>query len=194
MKKKNLDLVAAVVALLIAVFGLSVSLMALSTSFKALKTKGYATITSHKWDVHFANLSNFTYEGTAKGLIDPTIDDKSTIIASFRVEFNSLDDTASYTIDVVNNSGIDAVVTSLVQTEPICTGKDEEAQKDANLVCSHFKYKLAYKDGTDIKVGDVLKSNSLQALKLSMWYEGDTWPVNSVDVDNLSVTLYYGQK
>ena len=49
-------------------------------------------------------------------------------------------------------------------------------------------------DGTDIKVGDVLKSNSLQALKLSMWYEGDTWPVNSVDVDNLSVTLYYGQK
>ena len=133
--------------------------------------------------------SNFTYEGTAKGLIDPTIDDKSTIIGSFRVEFNSMDDTASYTLDVVNNSGIDAVVTSLVQTEPICTGKDEEAQKDANLVCSHFKYKLAYKDGTDIKVGDVLKSNSLQSLKISMWYEGDIWPVNSVDVDNLSITL-----
>ena len=105
-----------------------------------------------------------------------------------------MDDTASYTLDVVNNSGIDAVVTSLVQTDPICTGKDEESQKDANLVCEHFKYKLTYVDETDIKVGDVLKSNSLQALKLSMWYEGDTWPVNSVDVDNLSVTLYYGQK
>ncbi len=194
MKKKNLDLVAAVVALLIAVFGLSVSLMALSTSFKALKTKGYATINSQKWDVHFANLSNFTYEGTAKGLINPTIDDKSTVIGSFRVEFNSMDDTASYTLDVVNNSGIDAVVTSLVQTEPICTGKDVESQSDADIVCKNFKYKLTYLDGTDIKVGDVLKSNSLQALKLSMWYDGDVWPVNSVDVDNLSVTLYYGQE
>lgn len=194
MKKNKKDLVAAVIALFIAVCGLSVSLMALSTSFKILKTQGYAEIISHGWDVHFANLSNFTYEGTARGLNDPTIDDKSTIISSFRVEFNSMDDTASYSLDVVNNSGIDAVVTSLVQTDPICTGNNEQAQKDANLVCSHFKYKLTYADGTDIKVGDILKSNTIQSLKLSMWYDGDSWPINSVDVDNLSVTMYYGQK
>ena len=196
MKKNNKYLVLVVLSLLVSISGLSVSVLAYSASYNTLKYMELAkkNAKSKRWNVHFENLSSVNLGGTAKEIKEAVINDDSTYIGSFRIQFNSIKDTASYTFDVVNAGMIDAVLRKKSISEPLCSGTKNTAINDAAIVCDNFKYRLTYLDGSEMEYGDVLLANSKKTLKITMWYDGDTWPINSVMVYNLSASVIYSQK
>ena len=196
MKKNNKYLVLVILSILVSISGLSVSVLAYSASYNTLKYMELAkkNAKSKKWNVHFENLSSVNLGGTAKEIKEAVINDDSTYIGSFRIQFNSIKDTASYTFDVVNAGMIDAVLRKKSISEPLCSGTKNTAINDAAIVCDNFKYRLTYLDGSEMEYGDVLLANSKKTLKITMWYDGDTWPINSVMVYNLSASVIYSQK
>lgn len=196
MKKNNKYLVLVILSILVSISGLSVSVLAYSASYNTLKYMELAkkNAKSKRWNVHFENLSSVNLGGTAKEIKEAVINDDSTYIGSFRIQFNSIKDTASYTFDVVNAGMIDAVLRKKSISEPLCSGTMNTAINDAAIVCDNFKYKLTYLDGSEMEYGDVLLANSKRTLKITMWYDGDTWPINSVMVYNLSASVIYSQK
>ena len=196
MKKNNKYLVLVILSILVSISGLSVSVLAYSASYNTLKYMELAkkNAKSKRWNVHFENLSSVNLGGTAKEIKEAVINDDSTYIGSFRIQFNSIKDTASYTFDVVNAGMIDAVLRKKSISEPLCSGTKNTAINDAAIVCDNFKYRLTYLDGSEMEYGDVLLANSKKTLKITMWYDGDTWPINSVMVYNLSASVIYSQK
>ena len=196
MKKNNKYLVLVILSILVSISGLSVSVLAYSASYNTLKYMELAkkNAKSKRWNVHFENLSSVNLGGTAKEIKEAVINDDSTYIGSFRIQFNSIKDTASYTFDVVNAGIIDAVLRNKSISEPLCSGTKNTAINDAAIVCDNFKYRLTYLDGSEMEYGDVLLANSKKTLKITMWYDGDTWPINSVMVYNLSASVIYSQK
>ena len=196
MKKNNKYLVLVILSILVSISGLSVSVLAYSASYNTLKYMELAkkNAKSKRWNVHFENLSSVNLGGTAKEIKEAVINDDSTYIGSFRIQFNSIKDTASYTFDVVNAGMIDAVLRKKSISEPLCSGTKNTAINDAAIVCDNFKYRLTYLDGSEMEYGDVLLANSKKTLKITMWYDGDTWPINSVMVYNLPASVIYSQK
>lgn len=196
MKKNNKYIILVILSILVSISGLSVSVMAYSVSYNTLKYMELAKnkVNSRKWNVHFENLSPINLEGAAKEIKEAVINDDSTYIGSFRVLFNSDEDTATYTFDVVNAGSMDAVLRNISISEPLCSGTMDTAIRDASIVCDNFKYKLTYLDGSEMEYGDILLKNSKKTLKITMWYEGDSWPDNPVMVYNLSASVIYSQK
>lgn len=178
-----------IVLLLVSIFALSVSVLA-----KSVTDYQYNKILSYEWNVYFDNLSLVKLEGNAVEIKRPYIDYMTTKIGSFRIKFNSNGDTASYHFDVVNDSNIDAVVTSINYTEPICYTLNDGGLLDSDNVCEDFDYAITYLDGSIIKEGDIIKKNSRKTLKITMQYNGRDLPNDVVEISNITASVTYIQK
>lgn len=194
MKKRYLNWTLVILAIFLSILGFSMSVLALTTSYDVFKIRGQAQVDGASWDVHFENLSAANMGGSAKDFLASTTYNGTTIISSFRVLFSSEGDTASYTIDVVNAGVIDAVITDITTTEPVCSGSGDNAIADSKLVCSNFKYEVTYLDDSDVEYGDILPKGGRATLKVKMWYDGPEWPDRTVYVDDLTTKIIYTQK
>lgn len=175
--------------LLVSIFALSVSVLA-----KSITDYQYNQILSYEWNVYFDNLSLVKLGGTAVEIERPYIDYMTTKIGSFRIGFNSNGDTASYYFDVVNDSNIDAVVTSIDYTEPKCYTLNVGDLLDYDGICENFDYAITYLNGSVINEGDIIKKNSRKTLKITMQYDGNDLINDVVEISNITASVIYIQK
>lgn len=193
MDNKNLNRLIVVITLIIAILGLGVSLFAISST---IKISGYANFNNAKWDIHFENLSKVQLTGYAQEKSRPIINKNSTSINTFKVVFGSPSDTAAYEFNVVNSGDIDARITTISILNPHCIGTSEDvntAYTDASKVCNNFKYELFYANGKRIMINDLLPAGSKKTLKLIMRYVGNEWPIENVELTDLSASIIYSQ-
>lgn len=159
----------------------------------AMDIKGIQKVECSGWDIHFENLKSQVLSGQALEISKPYIADKSTSISDVNVQFSSTYDSILYSFDVTNDGELDAEISSIQISEPICSGIRENSREDEAIVCNNVKYNLAYVDGTKVEKGDSLKIGETKQMNLKLSYEGSEWPLNDVNISNLNIAIIYSQ-
>ena len=173
--KKFLYIVLTIIV--ISIFTLTVVYAALSTQ---LTIAGNADVVGSTWDVHLAN--TIVTNGSVSDTL-PTITNSSN--ATFNATLNVPGDFYEFTIDVVNDGSIDAMIDSVVKTPELTT---EQAK--------YFNYDVTYHNGESITAKQLVNSGSFVRLKVRLEYKKDLTasdlPTSAVSL-SLGFTLVYSQ-
>lgn len=190
MEKDRNGRVIAIAALLLSVIGISIGYSAMSTT---LNINGTATMQTSKWSIKFANLSEPAITGDADVVTAPTL--TNTAIQTYSVKLTKPGDSVKYTFDVINGSeDMDAIIGTFTKNTPVCTGSGDNAESDANTVCSNLVYTLQYSAGSiDVQQGDTLDAGETRSMTLTIGYEGTTLPTNDVEIAGLDISMIYDQ-
>lgn len=174
--RKKLYIILSIV--MISVLTLTVVYAALSTT---LNITGNAEVTAASWDIHFDNIQINTGSVEASKL--PTIIDLRTI--NFAVGLKEPGDYYKFTVDIVNDGTIDAMIDSVIKTP-------ELTQTQAK----YLKYEIEYTDGNSINNKQLLPKKMTKTMSVLVAYRSD---VASSDIPtageslNLSFTMNYIQ-
>ncbi len=174
-KRKDLMIVTSI--LVIAILSLSVAYAALSVT---LNIQGTAQVNATGWDIHLENIK--VKDGS---ISNGTASITSATTASFSATLNEPGDFYEFTVDVVNNGDIDAMITSVSKTSTLTA---EQAK--------YLNYVIEYENGTVITEKQLVKANSFVRLKVKLEYRTDLTssdlPTNP-DTLSLSFTVNYTQ-
>ena len=176
MKKKNKK--SYVWLALFALIGITIGYAVLSTT---LNINGKSTISKNTWDVHFDNI-NVTDE-SVEAVKLPTIEDDTTV--DFEIALNMPGDFYEFTVDVVNNGTIDAMIESINKT-PILT--EEQAK--------YLDYTITYQNNLEITSKQLVKKDESVRLKVRVEIRKDIDPSDLPEVGEvlyLSFTANYQQ-
>ena len=127
--RKTLYMVLSV--LVLSVFTLTMAYAALSTT---LQINGNAEVSSASWDIYLDNIQLNSQSVTTTA---PTITDSKT--ATFSTTLSKPGDFYEFTIDVVNNGSIDAMIASVTKTPEL-----SDTQK------KYLNYIVEYQNGKSI--------------------------------------------
>ena len=173
--RKTLYFVLSIVMVL--VFTLSIAYAAMST---VLEIHGNSEVVASTWDIHLENVQVKSGSVSANA---PEISGNSTLV--FDVELNVPGDYYEFTVDVVNDGSIDAMINDVIKTP-------ELTAKQAKLI----KYEVSYEYGESISNKQILKKNTSTSVKVRVEYRKDITdydlPSESMDF-NLKLTLVYVQ-
>ena len=173
--RKTLYIILSII--LISIFSLSIVYAALSVT---LNITGTADISAASWDVHLdnVNVNTQSVSGTA-----PTITGGTT--ATFSTKLEVPGDFYEFTIDVVNDGSIDAMIESVIKT-PTLT----EAQ------AKYLNYIIEYQNGESINTKQLVSKNSFVRLKVRVEFRKDITASDlrtTSETLNLSFTVNYVQ-
>lgn len=157
---------------LVSVFTLTVAYAALNA---VLDISGSAQVSSAEWDVHFDNVK--VTNGSVSG-DDPRITSATT--ATFSAILNMPGDYYEFTIDVVNDGNIDAMIENVTKTPTLTS---EQAK--------YLRYDITYQNGESITEKQLVERKSFVRLKVRLEYRSD---ITSVDLPTTSETLTLGLK
>ena len=155
---------------LVCVFSLSIAYAALSA---VLTISGSAQVSSAEWDVHFANI-NVTSGSVNSN--DPVITSPTTAI--FSATLNMPGEFYEFTIDVVNDGSIDAMIENITKT-PTLTSEQSK----------YLKYDITYQNGESITTKQLVEKESFVRLKVRLEFRND---LSSSDLPTSSETLNLG--
>ena len=124
-----------------------------------LTINGTSEVQNNTWDVHFENIQ--VTNGSITTSTNPIITDNTTI-SNLDLPLDKLGDFYEFTVDVVNNGTIDAMIESIV-IKPELT----EVQK------KYINYTIEYQNGEQISPNQLLKANEFIRLKLRIEYKKD---------------------
>ena len=146
-----------------------------------LNINGKSTIQKNTWDVHFENVQITT--GSVEATKVPAIENSTTV--DFEAQLNLPGDFYEFTVDVVNDGSIDAMIDSVTKTPDLTT----EQQK-------YLNYKIEYQNGESINTKQLVSKNSFVRLKVKLGFRKDITasdlPTTSETL-NLSFTVNYVQ-
>lgn len=192
------------ICLAILLFGLTVGYAVLSRN---LTISGTGTVNNAGWDIHFANVEA-SATGTAT-FTEPTIDSTTkTTLENYSVDLLNPSDTVTFTFDVVNDGGIDAVIesTTLDSIVPECKSptyisgqesKESSTQATSNTAfCENLDISLTYDTGgAKVQANDELKAHTTKTMKLTFKLKSTTTniPKDDVKATNLDFSIIYVQ-
>ena len=162
---------------MICVFTLTIAYSSLNA---ILEITGSAEVNAADWDIRLANPK--VKEGSVNSNL-PTI--TSNKEASFSVTLNNPGDFYDFSIDVVNNGTIDAMIDSI---EKISALTEEQAK--------FMNYIIEYENGNTISTKQLVQANSFVRLKVKVEYRKDISNTDlpiSQNVLDLSFKLVYVQ-
>ena len=159
----------------------NVLLLILTIGFVTM-TVAYATFTSQliirdneiamtnaTWDIHFENGRPVRPVGGSVVTQEPTL--TATLISGLRATFQGVGDGVVYDFDIKNAGTLNAVLSSITKTTPVCTSTNVA---EANQVCSNIEYKLVYKEtGNEVSIGDKLDSGESKTVSLIVNYNSN---------------------
>ena len=157
---------------LVSVFSLTIAYAALNA---VLTISGSAQVSSADWDVHFDNVK--VISGSVSG-DEPRITSPTT--ATFSTTLNMPGDYYEFTIDVVNDGSIDAMIENITKTPTLSV---EQAK--------YLKYEITYQNGESITTKQLVEKDSYVRLKVRLEYRSD---ITSSDLPASSETLNLGLK
>ena len=161
----------------ICVFSLSIAYAAL---FAVLNISGNADIVASTWAIHLDNVI------VTKNSVDA---DSPRFLSNNSLEFdvtlNMPGDFYEFTVDVVNDGTIDAMIDSVTKT-PTLTSEQSK----------YLDYVIEYRNGESIETKQLIKAGSYVKLRVKIEYRKDidvsSLPTNSTVLD-LSLTVNYIQ-
>ena len=163
--------------ILVCVFTLTVAYAALNA---VLTIQGSAEVSSANWDIY---LDNPRVTPGSKTINVPEIKTSSTL--EFSTTLNMPGDFYEFTVDVVNDGSIDAMIENVVKTPDLT----EEQTK-------FLKYEITYQNGEAISNKQTLAKETSMPIKVRIEYRTDLvasdLPTSQVVLD-LSLTLEYIQ-
>ena len=147
----------------------------------ALKINGSAEIVASSWDIHLANPK--VKPGSITTQL-PTIKNGNTI--DFNVSFNGIEQFYEFTVDIVNEGTIDAMIDEVIKTPELTA---EQAK--------YINYELSYVNGDMITEKHNLKASSSVPIRVRIGFRNDITnaadlPTSTVKL-SLSITLTYIQ-
>lgn len=146
----------------------------------SLSIGGTSKISSASWDIHFDSTSMNLVSGSVPTLSEPVITGTS-VSSSARLENQG--DFYSFTIDVVNNGTIGAVLSSISITPTINN--------------NYLKFQVLNLDDTPVTIGENLEAGQKKAIKVLARYIGgldvDDYPIEDESY-NFTVGLDYVQE
>ena len=163
--RKTLYMVLSIV--MVSVLMLTVVYAALSTT---LQINGQAEVSSANWDIH---LDNVVLNSSSATTVAPTITDSKT--ATFSTTLSKPGDFYEFTIDVVNNGSIDAMIDSVTKTPELT-----DTQK------KYLNYIVEYQNGESITTKQLVSKNSYVRLKVKVEFRKD---LTASDLPTASETL-----
>ena len=161
----------------VSVFTLSIAYAAMSA---VLEIHGNSEVVASSWDIH---LENAKVKSGSVATNAPVISGNSTL--AFDVELNMPGEFYEFTVDVVNEGSIDAMIDSVVKTPELTT---EQAK--------YIKYEITYENGESISAKQTLKKGTSTPIKVRVEYRKDIvasdLPSSSTEL-SLKLTLIYVQ-
>ena len=162
---------------LICVFTLTIAYSALDA---VLKINGNAKVNGANWNIYLNNPKVSTGSITTDV---PTIQSKNTL--SFNTTLNMPGDYYEFTVDVVNDGSLDAMIENIIKTPELTA---EQAK--------FLKYEITYQNGESITNKQTLRKYTTMPIKVRIQYRNDLeasdLPKEQVTL-NLSLTLEYIQ-
>jgi len=161
----------------VSVFTLSIAYAAMST---VLEIHGNSEVVASSWDIHLENVKVKSGSVSANA---PVISGNSTL--AFDVELNMPGEFYEFTVDVVNEGSIDAMIDSVVKTPELTT---EQAK--------YIKYEITYENGESLSTKQTLKKGTATPIKVRLEYRRDIVASDlpsSVTELSLKLTLVYVQ-
>ena len=163
--------------ILVCVFTLTIAYAALNA---VLTIQGSAEVSSANWDIHF---DNPRVTAGSKTINVPEI--KSNRTLEFETTLDKPGEFYEFTVDVVNDGSIDAMIENVVKTPDLTV---EQAK--------FLKYEVSYQNGESITTKQLLKKDTTMPIKVRVEYRKDLvasdLPTGQVVLD-LSLTLEYIQ-
>ena len=163
--RKTLYIVLGIV--MISVFTLTVVYAALSTT---LNISGNAEVSSASWDIHLNNVQLNSQSATT---VAPTITNSTT--ATFSTTLTKPGDFYEFTIDVVNNGSIDAMIDSVTKTPELSATQKK-----------YLNYIVEYQNGEAITTKQLVAKKSFVRLKVKVEFRKD---ISASDLPQTSNTL-----
>lgn len=154
-KRKTKKRIPIILMVLLLVLGLSLGYASLLSS---LNITGITKIDKATWDVHFENL--IVSEGSKDSEVNAIIDSTKTAV-NYTVKLLLPGDFYEFTVEVVNNGTIDAMVSEILNP-----GLTEEQLR-------YLEYTATYIDNTELKPFDSLKVGARRVLKVRVAYKED---------------------
>ena len=161
---------------LISVLSLTIVYAALSVT---LNITGSTEVTASNWNIHLANPE--VKSGSVNSNV-PTISGNN---LSFSANLTIPGDYYEFTVDVVNDGSIDAMIDSVVKTPELTT---EQAK--------YIKYEITYENGESISTKQTLKKGTSTPIKVRVEYRKDLVASdlpNTATELSLKLTLIYVQ-
>ena len=139
---------------LISVFTLTIAYAALNA---VLTISGNAQVTASNWDVHFDNIkvTSGSVAGDAPKITSPTT-------ATFSTTLSIPGNFYEFTIDVINDGSIDAMIENITKTPTLTTKQ-----------AKYLKYEITYQNGESITTNQLVEKNSSIRLKVRIEYRKD---------------------
>jgi len=155
---------------LISTFTLTIAYAALNA---VLTISGNAQVTASNWDVHFDNIkvTSGSVAGDAPKITSPTT-------ATFSTTLNTPGEYYEFTIDVVNNGRIDAMIENITKTPTLSASQ-----------AKYLKYEITYQNGDSITTNQLVEKNSSIRLKVRIEYRKD---LIASDLPTTTETLQLG--
>ena len=155
---------------------MSIAYAVLSTT---LNINGTAQVQDASWNVHFDNVQVNPYSVP----INPVITDNNKI--TFSAELTTPGDFYKFTVDIVNEGSIDAMIESIIKSPELTTDQKK-----------YLRYEIEYIDGTSINDSQLLKSGETKTISILFSYRNDIpttdLPNSETDFD-LEIVLVYVQ-
>lgn len=137
--------------------------------------EGKTTLSSANWNVHFENIQPVS--GSVTPTVEPTITDDTNI--SFGANLANPSEFYAFTVDVVNEGSIDAMIDSFSLLPELT-----EAQS------KYLSYKVTYEDGSILAEHQKLTGHSMETLKISFEYM-DGVPLVDYPSENQNLSVMF---
>ena len=173
--RKTLYMILSIV--LISIFSLTIVYAALSVT---LNITGSAEVVASTWDIHLDNIkvTSGSVSGTTPSITTPTT-------ATFSTTLNTPGDFYEFTIDVVNDGSIDAMIDGVTKTPTLTTTQ-----------AKYLNYIIEYQNGESINTKQLVSKKSFVRLKVRVEFRKDIiasdLPTTSETL-NLAFTINYVQ-
>ena len=153
--------------IMVSVLTLTVVYAALSTT---LNINGNAEVSAASWDIYLDNIMLNSQSATSNV---PTITNSTT--ATFTTTLSKPGDFYEFTIDVVNNGSIDAMIDSVTKTPELSVEQNK-----------YLNYIVEYQNGEAINTKQLVAKNSFVRLKVKLEFRKD---ITASDLPSTSETL-----
>lgn len=177
--RENRKLQLVILMVLVCLVGtMSIAYAILSTT---LQINGHAEVTAASWNIHFDNIQ--INQGSVEAITAPKILDSRTI--NFVINLEEPGDYYKFTVDIVNDGTIDAMIDSVVKAPQLT---EQQAK--------YIKYEIEYTDGNSILDKQLLPKDASKTMSVLVAYRTDI-ASNDIPTEgeslNLAFTMNYVQ-
>ena len=133
-----------------------------------LSGQSYAIdVKENNWSINFNNLTS-SIKGNPLIPENPSLE--VTSIKAFDILLEDINDSVSYSFDIINEGSMDAKLSVISKVEPKCISLEIPGYtEDEEMVCNNLEYKFVYtKNDKELAVGDIIKANSKENITLKV--------------------------